>query len=232
MGSINYTDPTEMFADIMRRFQIEGGFPKELLGRFYVMAIFAGIIVLGLFVAMAILGPKKTRVIGIIAGALNFISLLLIPNQLKTFHNNPFIVYIYGSSQSEVAQKMMDFYIEQIPTLFIGLMTSAFMVASFVLALVFIVMSFKQKPRILPIFALVLQILRYVLISPMQIFIPLVRGYATVAGQTFQLALYCCAIILPVMLVFAVTLINFIKGKKVNNAPIEMNPPPSDTEQI
>ena len=59
MGSINYTDPTEMLADIMRRFQIEGGFPKELLGRFYVMAIAAGIIVLGLFVAMAFLVQRE-----------------------------------------------------------------------------------------------------------------------------------------------------------------------------
>ncbi len=134
---------------------------------------------MGVFVAACIIAAaflmNKNKVIGILAGITSIIGIACGQYAVNFLKNYDMIRYVTGSSQSEVNDKIMDVFMESlIDTIPLSIACLLFMVG-WVLTLVFIVKSMKLKPKVLPLFALILQILAY-LFQCTAYSVPLVRA--------------------------------------------------------
>ncbi len=195
------------FTETFSKFQIQGGFPEEYSSKLTTMAIIFGLLAVACCVVVAI-ANKKCRAMGIVAAIFNFLSAILTPSFIKFFHNTPFfkIEYITGSSQAEVDKLVDEFYAEYfaetIPGMILSSVASVMMLLAFVFTLILIIQCMKAfKPKVLGIFALLITILRYLFVGPIDYIKPLLQNGATVETQMSQTVLYFVAITLPLILI-------------------------------
>ncbi len=195
------------FTETFSKFQIQGGFPEEYSSKLTTMAIIFGLLAVACCVVVAI-ANKKCRAMGIVAAIFNFLSAILTPSFIKFFHNTPFfkIEYITGSSQAEVDKLVEEFYAEYfaetIPGMILSSVASVMMLLAFVFTLILIIKCMKVfKPKVLGIFALLITILRYLCVGPIDYVKPLLQDGATVEMQMSQASLYFVSVILPLVLI-------------------------------
>ena len=204
MGNVEFF---KSFIEVFSKTQIEGGFPESHSFVLSALAILFGILTVICCLIVA-LSNKSCRAMGIVAAIFNFLNAVLMPAYIKSFHSTPFfkVEYIYGSSQEEVDQLVTEFYAnyfaEAIPGMLLVSLVSTLMLLAFIFTLILIVKSMKVlKPKILPVFALILIILRYLFVGPIDYIKPLLQNGATVETQISQTVLYFVAITLPIILI-------------------------------
>ena len=182
------------------------------------IAVVCGLVILALFIVPAIL-TKKNLVISIIAGAVNFVSALVMPTFVWLFHTLPIGIY-----QFQTQEELYAFFLNLLVKTLIVSGLSMVILAGFVLSIVYIATNFKTKPALFAVFALVLTIARYMFIAPYQTILTMVFKIALasqetlklvlVVGQSFQFVLYFGVLVVALGLVLAASLINMIKSKK------------------
>lgn len=203
----------ESIAEIFEKFQIPGGISDEGMGALYGIFVTFAILVLGICIFIAVT-DKNSRVFAILAGATNFLSLILTPSQLQQFHNGELVKYFYGSSQDDVNEQILEYYVEQIPLLLLSMLMSLLTMAGLAFMIILICKNFKAKPKLLPIFALVTQLFRYLFIAPYKLFAPLLGGQVTLDGQISQAVVYCFFYLVPFILMGVLAVLNLVKSKK------------------
>ncbi len=169
-----------------------------------VLSLGTGVLACICIIAAAFL-MKKSKVLGVIAGLFQIpgaYSVQLLVNtylQMDLFQT----VTIYGSSMSDVNQKLDAFYAqyfaELIPDMICLCVCGAIMMAAWVLGLVFLIQCIRRMPKLLSIPALIAHVCRYMFAVPFNLtvmFVPL-----TVMGQTGANVLYYIATLLPFVLV-------------------------------
>ena len=228
MGSVEFF---ETFSETFSKFQIQGGFPEEYSSRLTTMAIIFGLLAVACCVIVAI-ADKKCRAMGIVAAIFNFLSAVLTPAFIKFFHNTPFfkVEYITGSSQAEVDKLVEEFYAEYfaetLPGMILSSIASVMMLLAFVFTLILVIKCIKVfKPKVLAIFALIITILRYLCVGPVDYVKPLLQNGATIEMQMSQATLYFISITLPLILIAIGGIIALAKKGKTpepTQEPIEV----------
>ncbi len=190
---------------------------------FSVIGVVCAAIILALFIVPAVVS-KKNMVIAIVAGAFNFLSAILMPCYVRFFHTLPIVVEVQPGTVNEAMMNLISTLIKSLGVMAITVL----MLISFVLSIVYICKSFKFKPAIFAVAALIINIVRYLYVAPYQTMFPVIfklvapsnPSLVTIMtiGQAFQLVLYYAAIMLPLVLVMASALISTFKSKK---APAE-----------
>lgn len=159
-----------------------------------------GIIMAGLIIA-AVFVSKKNHALGIVTGIFQLLGAV---GMQKAVHillqmDLTHVEYIVGSSQAEVDKLAGEYQrgvlMQSLP-MFLGMI--AFFVA-WVLLLVFIIKCMRFRPKVLAVFALVLQIIRYLAIAPFNTFAA-ITGPLTEAAQQRQDYLFLGAGLLVVLL--------------------------------
>ncbi len=193
---------------MLKKMQISGGIDEESMSKMTTSAWIWGILFLGICVFVAI-ALKKGTTIGIIAGVVNAITIILTPTMIKAFHEMEFFKTIYGT-QDQLDDLVEEYYAEQIPKMIAYYGVTILGLAAFVLALVFIIKSMKCTPKVFPIFALIIQIVRYAFIAPIDSF-KMFTGGVTVESQISQANLYYIFTIIPIVLLVVPAIINLVK---------------------
>ena len=223
------------FSETFAKLQIQGGFPEEFSSKLTTTAIVFGLLAVACCIVVAI-ANKKCRGMGIVAAIFNFFNAILTPAFIKSFHNTEFfkVEYITGSSQAEVDKLVDEFYAEyfaeNIPGMIMISLASVMMLLSFVFTLILILKCMKGlKIKLLSIFALIITILRYLFIGPIDYVKPLIAGGATIETQMSQTNLYFVAILLPLVMI-AVSGIVTLATKKKTPAVVEVAAEPAPAE--
>ena len=190
---------------------------------FTLIGVACAVIILALYVVPAVV-TKKNMVIAIVAGVTNFLSAILMPLYVRLFHTLPIMVEVQPGTVNEAMMNLIRTLIKSFGVLAI----TALMLIGFVLSIVYICKSFKFKPAIFAVGALIINILRYLYIAPYQAMFPVIfklvapSNPATVTimafGQAFQLLVYYVAMMLPLLLILFASLISKSKEKKLANA--------------
>ncbi len=214
------------FSETFAKLQIQGGFPEEYSSKLTSMAIIFGLLSVACCVVVAI-ANKKCRGMGIVAAIFNFFNAILTPAFIKSFHNTEFfkVEYITGSSQAEVDKLVDEFYAEyfaeNIPGMILISLASVVMLLAFVFTLILIIKCMKGlKIKLLSIFALIITILRYLFVGPIDYFKPILQGGATIETQMSQTSFYFIATVLPLVMI-AVSGIVTLATKKKTPAVVE-----------
>lgn len=183
------------------------------------VSILFGVVILALCIATAVLS-KKQRIIGIVAGAINFVFALLVPKYLNLWHNMPMGRFTFNTTEAAVA-----FLKEMLIQTVVLMAITVVMTASFAITIVFIITAFKNKPAILAVGALVINIVRFMMITPYQLYYPMfskmfaeLNGTMVPAsnlfyGQLFQLFVFFGSLVLILALVLIPVVIKKIKGE-------------------
>ncbi len=187
-----------------------------------VASIVCAVIVLALFIATAVLS-KKQRVIGVIAGLFSFISALTIPLFVRKWHELGALIDALNNSESitsiEAAYAILA---ESLAILVIVLIATAVMVIATALTIVYVAKSFKNKPAIFSVAALVLVILRQLWVAPFPMMVPMFAKLFLrmpesspffFYDQVFQICAYFGVLIIALVLVLVPVIIKKVKGE-------------------
>ncbi len=197
------------------------------------VSILFGVVVLALCIATAALS-KKQRIIGIVAGVANFAFALLVPKYLNLWHNMPMGRFTFNTTEAAVA-----FLKEMLVQTVMFMAITAIMTVAFAITIVYIITAFKNKPAIFAIGALVINIVRFLMITPYQLYYPMfskmfadLNGTMVPAnnlfiGQVFQLLVFFGTLTLALLLVLVPVILNKIKESK---APAAVEAPATEAE--
>ncbi len=180
------------------------------------MAIMAGIFAAALIICTAFF-MGKNKVLGIIAGIFQIIGVFCTQKMAHIFMQLELFTVIEAGSAAELEEKLMEHLINSILDLIPFMLCSFMLMAGWVMTLVFIIKSMKQTPKILPIFALILHICRYLFITPYPM-IDALFAPVTEANMVTTDMLNYAGVILPLILIFIPALIGLIKSKKAPKA--------------
>lgn len=207
--------------NIIGWFQIEGGVKTGLMALMIATSVISALFIAISFIFTAFVS-KKGRVLSFFTAAFNFMCLILMPFLVKIFHSSKFFVIITGTSQSDLNQKMIDFYLDQIPLFLVGSAMSMFMLAAFITTIISISNSMKVKPAVLGIFALIIHIARYFTATPYNLITPLFTHQTTPAAQFIAYVLYIAAYSFPAFLVLISGIISLVRNiKEANKKKLE-----------
>lgn len=164
---------------------------------------------------------KKGRVVGIIAGIANALVALAAPIYVIMYHHLKFNIY-YVDLEDVIQDLITNLIIAGGASIINGIA-----LVSFVITLVYVIMCIKRKPAICGVFALLIVIVRYFMITPYQSMVAFItkiafelieaKGTALTLllslGQTFQLVLYLGTLLIPALLVLISGIVDTKKGK-------------------
>lgn len=205
--------------DIVKLIQIEGGMPSDAIASLTAKGVIFAIlsVALCIFVAYA---TKKGRVICFFAAAMNFINLILVPKQIKNYHEMVMIKYVYGTSEEEVNGKIMDYYKESIPSMITSLLTSFVALLAFIFTIILICKIMSVKPKVFGVFALIIHIISYIAIGVVP-FVPAFLGNGiTVESQMSHATLYFVSRIIPLVLLAFASIFAIVRSAKApKNVP-------------
>ena len=179
---------------------------KIILGA---IGIISGVIALAAFIALAIFRDKG-KVLAVIAGIANFLTLALMPAYIKAFHTLELVLY----------NPSIDDLIEQLTGSIGVLAVSYLMFFALILNIIYFIGCFKMKPFFFALAAVLLTVVRYLAVMPYQLYVPFflkltnpyVEPQLFYYGQIFQLALYCAITVLPVVIVLIPAILNKVKS--------------------
>lgn len=155
----------------------------------------AGIIMAGLIIA-AVFVSKKNHALGITTGIFQLLGAVGMQKATLILLSMDITHIEYVGSAAEAAEYQRQVLVNQALPMFVGMML--YFIA-WVLLLVFIIKCMRFSPKILAVFALILQIVRYVAISPFNT-VAAVFGPLTEAAQQKQDYLFLGAGLLVVLL--------------------------------
>ncbi len=179
-----------------------------------VFAVIVGILTAALIIATSFL-VKKNKALGIVAGIAQIAGVFCTQKLAHIFMELELFRVITGSSQAEVEAEAAEYYLESMIAMIPYFLCSLVVLASWVISLIYIIKSMKLKPKVFPIFALILHIIRYVCISPIPMINALFGPVTEEVQKSTDLCNYVCGI-LPFVLLFIGALICFSKAKKAS----------------
>lgn len=190
---------------------------EEYISSSLTSAIVVGLIACALIIFSAI-AAKRGLGIGIVAGIFAIIGSIANHFYVVYFHTTTFVVNetFLGSSVEDANQQASEFLenymTENLPKMIIYVVSSALIFASVVVALIFIIKMAKVKPRVFGIFAIILHIVRFLFVAPVDLFTPILTNTATTeALQKRQDTITYVMFLLPLVLVAIAALIALIK---------------------
>lgn len=227
---------------------------------FNLTGVIFALLVLIAFVLIAVFN-KRARIFAILAGAVNFLAVLLVPWWARMHHWLPF-----GGTKVLVWLKLIGIDIrphELTPRIIQTSVLWAVRVINIIIAVSIILLGFilttvcfirclKGKGKIVVILALVLNVLRLFTLPYQPIFVMLYQAVINrlfyiktlqhpvfsriIAapmhiGQLLQIAIYSALILLPILLVLAVSIIKAIKEKKAKKLSLDEEKAEEITEQ-
>lgn len=178
---------------------------EEYIKSSTVTAIIIGVIAAAMIIAAAFL-MNKNKGLGIAAGVLQLAGCFCVQKAAHIFSGMELVrfEYITGSSQAELDKKTEEFYANYMSDLFGDLipymLCSLVFMAGWIMTLVFIIKCMSAKPKILPVFALVLQIGKYLFIPPMPMYKAMFGKITEEMQKSSDLVNYV-AVLLPLLLI-------------------------------
>ncbi len=219
----------ETYMEVLARMQIP--LSEEYISSSLTTAIIVGVIACALIIFTAVMS-KKSLGLGIVAGIFAIIG--SIGNHLAVvyFHTTEFfkVIFATGSNTSDAYDNLMDslsqYYAEQLPKMGLYVLGNMLVMAAWILSLIFIIKMLKVKPKVFGIFALILHIIRYIAVAPMDAITPILGTVpVTEAIQKSQDLKVYAMTLLPLVLVAIVSLIYRIKSSK---APVAAPAAPAE----
>ena len=209
---------------------------EEYISSSLTSAIVVGIIACALII-FASIASKKALGLGITAGIFAIIGSIANHFSVVYFHTTTFVVTekFIGSSQTEVDQMASDFVenymTENLPKMIFYVLASAVVFVAWIVTLIFIIKMLKVKPKVFGIFALILHIVKFLFIAPVNTFTPILTNVAaTEAAQKSQDTLVYAMVLIPLVLVAISGLIAMIKRAKTPVAVAEAAAPVAEAE--
>lgn len=209
---------------------------EEYISSSLTSAIVVGIIACALIIFTSI-ASKKALGLGITAGIFAIIGSIANHFSVVYFHTTTFVVTekFVGSSQTEVDQMASDFVenymTENLPKMIFYVLASAVVFVAWIVTLIFIIKMLKVKPKVFGIFALILHIVKFLFIAPVNTFTPILTNVAaTEAAQKSQDTLVYAMVLIPLVLVAIAGLIAMIKRAKTPVAVAEAAAPVAEAE--
>ena len=193
----------------------------EYLSSSTTLALIIGAIGMVMIIVSAFL-VKRNRVLGVFAGLLQ-VAFSYCSQKLAHFmHTTDFfrVETIYGDNQEDLENKLDEFYSnfyeELISTSIVSVLYSVFIMASFVLTLVFVIKCLKLKPNGLFKAVLILNIVKMVLLAPYDMITPFVEKLTVESVASYDI-IYYAATLLPLILLVIGAIV--VKTKK--NPPVQ-----------
>ncbi len=203
-----------VFADFFSNIQIE--LSEEYITSSTTTAVIVGIIAAVCIIASAFL-MKKNRALGIVAGIFEVVGVYCAQKMAHLFMDLELFRVVTGSNQSEVNDKLADFYADSFKQMLPYMFCSFLVLAAWVITLVFIIKSMKVRPKLFPVFALILHIIRYLCVSPIPFVNALFGEITEDVLRSVDLLNYAAAI-LPFALLLIGVIIFAAKSKKSADA--------------
>ena len=181
-------------------------------------AIIFGLIGAILIVATAFLA-NRAKVLGVITAIMHFVGAFGAQKYAHHFISTELIrtVYGYGSSQSEAAANLeaaksaaaVEMLMDTVPILLYNIL----FFAAWIITLIFIIRCLGMKGKVFTVFALIIHIVKYLAIPPVNIFGAAIERL-TEGAQAGVDRLFCIATLIPTILLALAALITFIKVKR------------------
>ena len=191
------------FVDIFGKLQAD--LSSEYLKNAMIMACVFGVVFFALILVVAI-KYKKARGFGITTAIFQLLGAIGAALYVKGFHTLELVQKGVGSTEEEALKNLGDAVtsalIDMIP-FFVG---SILILLAWIFGLIYIVKIKSECLKVLGIFALILQILRYVFISPIS-FSGMFSGGMTEAAQASQDKVYFIACLIPLLFIFVGALV-------------------------
>ncbi len=217
MGNLMYIATSSSADDILEKFQISGGIPKEALSTLTTQGMIFGVL-MAVFCIFAAFAAKQGRVLCFFAAVANLASSLLVPKTIADFHNLEMIKYFYGTSQDDVNNQITQYYKDSLPDLIVSLLASLVTLLAFILTLILICKLLKVKPKFFSVTALILHIVRYIAVSPICLITPLLGKQVTLQAQLDQAVVYYIVTLLPVVLIAIGSIFELVRRNKSKEA--------------
>lgn len=213
--------------------------PFNIIGLIFALLVLGAFILLGVF-------NKKIRALAFSAGAVNFLAMALVPWWVRMHHTIPtygFLGWLYICFKysfqfpNHIINLAMNGIMLVVRSINI-LIVLALVLVAFILSTICLLKCLKGKGRIVAIFAILINVVRFLLFRPYGKILPIIYnviclfvkmerqgtwlstilvvitgGVATVS-QWLTLTIYGCLVLLPIYLVLIPCLIDFIKEKK------------------
>ena len=212
---------SNVFTDMMEKFYLR--LSEEYLESSWTAALIIGFLAFG-FTLTAAICIKKGRVLGIITAITQLIGVLGARMSVVNFANTKWFVQktIIGSSsadvQNQMNQFMQDYYGEVIPRMIWLAIGGALMTFSMIMLLVYIVGLMKVRPKVLPILGLVMIIVRFLFVAPINYFGMLMGNTTGIelmdAAQASWDKINYVVILIPVILIALQGIIYLFTSKK------------------
>ncbi len=179
-----------------------------------VLSILVGIIAAAITITTAFL-MKKGKVFAIITGVLQILGTFCAQKTAHLFMDLDFIVTATGGTMDEAMENLGELYLESMVKLIPYMLCNMIFMAAWIFTLVFIVKTMKLKPRVFPVFALIIHIFRYLFVGPIAGFnIFHLTDKVTESIQRETDILNYAVILIPLVLVLASAVISFVRSKK------------------
>ncbi len=207
--------------DILKNFVAE--FSPGYLLMSTILSVVVGILA-AIFVILASVFSKNNRVFGIIVGILQIAGAVGVQKYSHVFlQMEKFTVMTATGSnmaeaQAKLQEQMMDYFMGMLGDLIVVMICGALMFAAWITALIYIILSLKNKPKVFAAIALVLHIARYMFIVPFDFVSPFMGGQITDMSQMICDILYYGATLLPFLFLFVGGIIAGAKAKKQGNS--------------
>ena len=214
MGTSSFMDGYMSYFD-----RLETYLSPEYIKSSTTTAIIIGVLAAALIIFAAVM-MKKGLVFGIITGVMQIVGSFCAQKMAHILLRMDFfrVETIYGSSQAELEQKTEQFYDnffkDAIGDIIPLSICSMLFLASWIFTLIFIVKALNNRPKILPVLALVCQILRYTFIQPYNVYTPILKQM-TEQAQKSQDTLYYLITLIPLSMVAVSALLTNLNEKKL-----------------
>lgn len=213
--------------DILERFRFLPS--DEYVSSATVWSIVIGLIAAS-FIIFTAVTSKKNMALGITAGVMQVLGAVAAQQAAIQYWKCDFFKYeiVYGTSEGELIENLMEKYqemiLEMLPHMLLMYMYLAFMLAAWIVTLVYIIKTIKTEPKAFGIAALVVHIVRYAFVGPMNIFAPIFGITLTDSVHASYDAFVYIVYLIPALLIGALGIMNFIKSLINKNEPVTQQP--------
>ncbi len=207
------------FENFFKNLKVE--LSEEYIASSTKMAIIFGIVIAAFMICTAFF-MGKNKGLGIVAGIFQCAGVICAQKMTHIFANLEFFKTITAENGEQLDSKVFEYLVESLADLLPYSLCSMVIMAGWIMSLVFIIKSMQQSPKVLPVFALILHIARYLIVSPVPMMNALSGPITEEVVKNNDMFNYI-AVLVPMVLIFIPALIGFIKSKKAPKIEGDLN---------